>query len=150
MRLMETSSLVDILKLVSIALSIWHIHEHIIYFHSQRKLGEWSINFFHVTLTVPIQSWGHSFNFSIWYVELQGIDEPSIVKPCMNWYNTVSRLIRVISWFGFWIVGSIQVYSCVCGMLPFSHMFQVWLMLWLNKRVNQLTDLFDKIFDELL
>ncbi|KAK2151233.1 hypothetical protein LSH36_371g00004 [Paralvinella palmiformis] len=37
---------------------------------------------------VPIQSWGHSFNFSIWYVELQGIDEPSIVKPCMNWYNT--------------------------------------------------------------
>lgn len=37
---------------------------------------------------VPIQSWGPSFNFSIWYVEIKGTDDPDIVKPCMNWYNT--------------------------------------------------------------
>uniref|UniRef100_T1J0F1 Muskelin N-terminal domain-containing protein n=1 Tax=Strigamia maritima TaxID=126957 RepID=T1J0F1_STRMM len=37
---------------------------------------------------VPIQSWGPSFNFSIWYVELNGIDEWDVVHPCMNWYNT--------------------------------------------------------------
>ncbi|XP_074644616.1 muskelin-like isoform X2 [Tubulanus polymorphus] len=37
---------------------------------------------------VPIQSWGPSFNFSIWYVQLNGICDSSVVKPCMNWYNT--------------------------------------------------------------
>jgi len=37
---------------------------------------------------VPIQSWGPSFNFSIWFVKLQGIDDPVVVQPCMNWYNT--------------------------------------------------------------
>lgn len=36
---------------------------------------------------VPIQSWGPSFNFSIWYVELQGISDWNIVKPTMHWYN---------------------------------------------------------------
>ncbi|XP_067684074.1 muskelin-like isoform X1 [Haliotis asinina] len=37
---------------------------------------------------VPIQAWGPSFNFSIWYVELFGRDDWDSVKPCMNWYNT--------------------------------------------------------------
>ncbi|PVD25090.1 hypothetical protein C0Q70_15588 [Pomacea canaliculata] len=37
---------------------------------------------------VPLQAWGPSFNFSIWYVELHGDDDWNIVKPCMNWYNT--------------------------------------------------------------
>ena len=23
-------------------------------------------------------------------MELQGVDDPDMVKPCMNWYNTVS------------------------------------------------------------
>ncbi|XP_043569159.1 muskelin [Chiloscyllium plagiosum] len=36
---------------------------------------------------VPLMSWGPSFNFSIWYVELHGIDEPDIVQPCLNWYS---------------------------------------------------------------
>ncbi|KAI0218378.1 Muskelin [Lamellibrachia satsuma] len=36
----------------------------------------------------PIQSWGNSFNFSVWYVALQGTDDPQVVKPCMNWYST--------------------------------------------------------------
>ena len=43
-----------------------------------------------VLFLVPIQSWGPSFNFSIWYVELQGMDDTETVGPCMNWYNTVS------------------------------------------------------------
>nr|4PQQ_A Chain A, Muskelin [Mus musculus] len=34
---------------------------------------------------VPLLSWGPSFNFSIWYVELSGIDDPDIVQPCLNW-----------------------------------------------------------------
>ncbi|KAL6069219.1 hypothetical protein STEG23_019678, partial [Scotinomys teguina] len=36
---------------------------------------------------VPLLSWGPSFNFSIWYVELSGIDDPDIVQPCLNWYS---------------------------------------------------------------
>ena len=36
---------------------------------------------------VPIQSWGPSFNFSIWYVELAGSNEWELVKPCIQWYN---------------------------------------------------------------
>lgn len=43
-----------------------------------------------VIFSVPIQSWGPSFNFSIWYMELSGVDDQHFVKPCMNWYNTVS------------------------------------------------------------
>lgn len=37
---------------------------------------------------MPVQAWGPSFNFSIWFVELQGIDDWQFVKTCMNWYNT--------------------------------------------------------------
>lgn len=37
---------------------------------------------------VPIQAWGPSFNFSIWYVELNGRDDWQVVNTCMNWYNT--------------------------------------------------------------
>ncbi|ELK38618.1 Muskelin [Myotis davidii] len=36
---------------------------------------------------VPLLSWGPSFNFSIWYVELSGIDDPDVVQPCLNWYS---------------------------------------------------------------
>ena len=42
-----------------------------------------------LSFPVPIQSWGPSFNFSIWYVELTGTEDPDVVKRCMNWYNTV-------------------------------------------------------------
>ncbi|XP_069681633.1 muskelin [Periplaneta americana] len=37
---------------------------------------------------MPLQSWGPSFNFSIWFVELTGIDDWEVVKPCMDWFNT--------------------------------------------------------------
>ncbi|XP_064795777.1 muskelin isoform X4 [Oncorhynchus masou masou] len=36
---------------------------------------------------VPLMSWGPSFNFSIWYIELHGIEEPDVVQPCLNWYS---------------------------------------------------------------
>ncbi|XP_023228527.1 muskelin-like [Centruroides sculpturatus] len=36
---------------------------------------------------VPIQSWGPSFNFSIWYVELKGNDDWELVKSSMKWFN---------------------------------------------------------------
>lgn len=41
--------------------------------------------------TVPLMSWGPSFNFSIWYIELHGIEDPDVVQPCLNWYSKVSR-----------------------------------------------------------
>lgn len=42
-------------------------------------------------LSVPLMSWGPSFNFSIWYIELHGIEDPDVVQPCLNWYSKVSR-----------------------------------------------------------
>lgn len=36
---------------------------------------------------VPILSHGPSFNFSIWYVQLMGIDNPDIVQPALLKYN---------------------------------------------------------------
>jgi len=42
----------------------------------------------HYIKIVPLQAWGPSFNFSIWYVELIGNNNWDDVQPCMNWYNT--------------------------------------------------------------
>ncbi|XP_071960685.1 muskelin-like [Antedon mediterranea] len=36
---------------------------------------------------VPLMSWGTSFNFSIWYVEIHGYDDPDVVNPCLVKYN---------------------------------------------------------------
>lgn len=36
---------------------------------------------------LPLQSWGPSFNFSIWYVELTGIDSWDVVKKSLDWFN---------------------------------------------------------------
>lgn len=38
---------------------------------------------------VPLQCWGPSFNFSIWFVELMGINDWNIVRPCLEWFNMV-------------------------------------------------------------
>ncbi|RWS09436.1 muskelin-like protein [Dinothrombium tinctorium] len=35
----------------------------------------------------PIQSWGPSFNFSIWHIQLKGNDDPSVVKESLIWFN---------------------------------------------------------------
>jgi hypothetical protein len=36
---------------------------------------------------MPIQSWGPSFNFSIWYVALEGDDSNDIVRPALTWHD---------------------------------------------------------------
>ena len=35
-------------------------------------------------------SWGSTFNFSIWYIELHGVDDDNIILPCLKWYRNVS------------------------------------------------------------
>ncbi|XP_062574316.1 muskelin-like isoform X1 [Saccostrea cucullata] len=38
---------------------------------------------------VPLQAWGPScFNFSIWYVKLQGESDWDVVQPCLQWLVT--------------------------------------------------------------
>ncbi|XP_033208683.1 muskelin isoform X2 [Belonocnema kinseyi] len=37
---------------------------------------------------LPLQSWGPSFNFSIWHVHLTGTVDPSVVKPSIEWVNS--------------------------------------------------------------
>lgn len=41
---------------------------------------------------MPLLSWGPSFNFSIWYVELHGQDDPVYVQESLKGYNTVGFL----------------------------------------------------------
>ncbi|CAB3372834.1 Hypothetical predicted protein [Cloeon dipterum] len=36
---------------------------------------------------VPLLSWGPSFNFSIWFVELRGEDDPSLVKKSVQFFH---------------------------------------------------------------
>nr|XP_002130194.1 muskelin-like [Ciona intestinalis] len=35
---------------------------------------------------VPILSWGASFNFSIWFIEVQGSNNAELVQSCLQWY----------------------------------------------------------------
>lgn len=41
---------------------------------------------------MPLLSWGPSFNFSIWYVELLGKDDPVFVRSSLRSYNMVNNL----------------------------------------------------------
>ena len=50
----------------------------------------WKIILSFFFIPVPIMSHGPSFNFSIWFVELQGMNDPEIVEPSLAWFNTVS------------------------------------------------------------
>lgn len=36
---------------------------------------------------LPLHSWGPIFNYSIWYVELRGTDEPAVVSPHLHWFH---------------------------------------------------------------
>jgi len=36
---------------------------------------------------LPIQSWGPSFNFSVWFVGLNGQDAPEVVQPAIQWHK---------------------------------------------------------------
>lgn len=38
---------------------------------------------------VPVLSWGPTFNYSIWYVELLGQDDPMYTSVCLKDYNKV-------------------------------------------------------------
>lgn len=48
-----------------------------------------------INIIVPIMSHGPSFNFSIWFVELRGVDDPEIVDPSLAWFNTVSKHVWI-------------------------------------------------------
>lgn len=38
----------------------------------------------------PLESWGSNFNFSLWYVELVGIEEPNIVADELTKFYQVN------------------------------------------------------------
>lgn len=38
----------------------------------------------------PLESWGSNFNYSLWYVELQGIDTPHVVSNVVTKFYQVS------------------------------------------------------------
>ncbi|XP_018909905.1 muskelin [Bemisia tabaci] len=46
---------------------------------------------------LPLQSWGPSFNYSVWFVELSGIDDRTQVQQSMDWFHTYQEqeLIRL-------------------------------------------------------
>ena len=48
-------------------------------------------------------SHGPSFNFSIWFVELQGMNDPEIVEPSLAWFNTVSTC-TVVRYASVWLL----------------------------------------------
>lgn len=56
-------------------------------FPLRHKLGD--SNYFPCLFikVVPLQSWGPSFNFSIWYLEIIGDSRPDVVKPREEWYR---------------------------------------------------------------
>ena len=41
---------------------------------------------------LPLQSWGPSFNFSIWHVRLGGINDPKIVNASIDWVDAVRTI----------------------------------------------------------
>lgn len=44
---------------------------------------------------VPIQSWGSSFNFTIWYVELTGNTQLNDVNAAIGWLSKVRFFGRI-------------------------------------------------------
>lgn len=41
---------------------------------------------------VPLQSWGCTYNFSIWFVGLKGSDDFDEIKKAVKWFDTVSHV----------------------------------------------------------
>ncbi|XP_065207340.1 muskelin-like [Planococcus citri] len=37
---------------------------------------------------VPLQSWGATFNFSIWFVELKGLDDFNEIEKAIDWFHS--------------------------------------------------------------
>ena len=42
---------------------------------------------------VPLQSWGPSFNFSIWHVSVEGEDSTKVIEPSLAWHDQVVKKI---------------------------------------------------------
>ena len=42
---------------------------------------------------LPLLSWGPSFNYSIWFVSLNGDDRDTVVKPALAWHNEVGKTL---------------------------------------------------------
>ncbi|KAG8336246.1 Muskelin 1, intracellular mediator containing kelch motif [Homalodisca vitripennis] len=40
---------------------------------------------------MPLQSWGPCFNFSIWFVEMNGISDPEVVEPALEWFKQYQK-----------------------------------------------------------
>ena len=43
-----------------------------------------------------LQSWGPSYNFSIWYVGLEGDDSVDLIKSSEDWHHQVSRSFVIV------------------------------------------------------
>lgn len=41
----------------------------------------------------PLESWGSNFNYSLWYVELHGIDDPYVISSEVTKYYQVKFTI---------------------------------------------------------
>ena len=49
-------------------------------------------------LLVPLESHGRTFNFCIWYVQLNGSNDSETVQPCMDWFNKVCTNLQLVVW----------------------------------------------------
>jgi len=46
----------------------------------------------------PLESWGSNFNYSLWYVELHGIDDPHVVsKEITKFYQVRFKIILLLA-----------------------------------------------------
>ena len=43
----------------------------------------------------PLECWKPSFNFSIWYVGLEGEDSPEIVQSALSWHDQVNNTFKI-------------------------------------------------------
>lgn len=45
---------------------------------------------------VPLSAFGANFNYSIWYVEIRGINEESVIQRVCSEYENVSYIVLVM------------------------------------------------------
>ena len=57
----------------------------------------------------PLECWKPSFNFSIWYVGLEGEDSTDIVQSALSWHDEVCFIFTDMAWiFSFkWFIWSL-------------------------------------------
>lgn len=57
----------------------------------------------------PLESWGSNFNYSLWYVELHGIDDPHIISSeVTKYYKVRFTIILFILLFNFKIISTVK------------------------------------------